>query len=117
MSKNLRIQFPKLELISKIKSLPARTIVLKEFSNDKRFCKAVREIVRNAIKKNIPFTKKQRDKLIKYRRLLMNLSKKKQKSKASSRRLVYQTGTGVFLPIVVPLIAELIRNIATSRKS
>lgn len=111
MSENLRSQFGKLELISQIKSLQARKIVLKEFSNDKRFCKAVRELVRNAINKNVAFTRQERARLIKYKKLFIDLARRKQKNKEKSRRLVYQTGTGVFLPIVVPLVAQLIASL------
>ena len=112
MSENLKSQLHKLEIVSQVKSLQARKVLLKEFSNDKRFCKAVREIVRNAIKKNIPLTKKDKDKLTKYRTLILQLAKK-QKSKENSRKLVYQTGTGVLLPIVVPLVASIISKLVS----
>lgn len=112
MSDNLRKQFPRLEIISQVKRLRVRKLLLEEFSHDPNFCKAIREIVRNALKKNIRFTDKDRKRLAKYRKVIIGLSKK-HKSEKRMRSYVKQTGTGVFLPLVIPLVASIISELTS----
>lgn len=116
MSEKLKSQFPTLELISKIKSLKTRKLVLKEFSKNDDFCSAIREIVTNATKKNIPFTMSEKRKLKKYKSCILGLTKKR-KDKKKTRDLICQTGTGVFLPIVVPLVASLLSNLLSNKQA
>lgn len=110
MSSNLMSQFYKLELISGIKSLKARKILLAEFSSDDKFCKALREIVRNTVNKNVVLPTKTKTRLRRYRHLILQLQKKKMSNKRR-RKMYSQTGTGVFIPLVVPIIAELFSSL------
>lgn len=107
MSRNLKSQFPRLEMISKMKSPKARQLMLKEFSQDRCFCKAVREIVKNTLKRNITIPEKSKAKLVKHKKLILALAEKR-KSKSKTRQLVQQSGTGFFLPLVIPLVASVI---------
>lgn len=104
MSENLRKQFPKLEVLSQLKSIKRRISLLKEFSEDPNFCKAVREIVKNTLNKNIKVSHSDKVKLRRYKAVILGIGKK-QKTKGKLKGLVQQSGTGVFLPIVVPLVA------------
>ena len=54
MSENLIKQFPKFEMIAAIKSGRVRKMLLAELAADKKFCKALREIVRNTTKHDVP---------------------------------------------------------------
>lgn len=110
MSENLKRHFPRLLVIASLKSLRIRKMVLKEFCKDDSFVKAIREIVRNALKKNIPFTTAQKRKLVRYKDTIIALSKKRKNNKRT-QQLVCQTGTGVFLPIVIPLVASLLQGL------
>ena len=110
MSENLKKQFPKLQIIASIQSLKGRKLLLKEFSSDPDFCKAVREIVRNTLQKNVKIHEADKKRLLKYREVLISLGKK-QKSTKKEQQLVQQTGTGIFLPIVIPLVAQLIGHL------
>jgi ribosomal protein L19 len=110
MSDNLQKQMPKLEIISQLKSLKARKLVLAEFSNDDQFCKAIREIVRNTINKNVKLSEQEKKRLRKYKKVIVALGNKR-KDKKKTKALLQQTGTGIFLPIVVPLVATVIKEL------
>lgn len=110
MSENLRKHFPKLEVISQVKSLKSRKKIIQDFSNDPTFCDAVREIVRNTFNKNIKVTDADRKKLLKYRGMLMSLNRR-QKCRKRVKKLIQQTGTGIFLPIVIPLVSTLLAEL------
>lgn len=110
MSANLISQFHKLEIIAKTKTLKARKLLLTEFSKDNGFCKAVREVVKNTKLKNINLNDKDRKKINKYKLLLTSILKKKQSHKRK-QQLIRQTGTGIFLPIVVPIVAQLLASL------
>lgn len=112
MSENLKKQLPRMKFICEMRSLQQRVQLLKAFSKDEMFCKAVREICRNAVEKRIPFTDENRRKLLRYRKVIMSLAQKKRtKMKRHQRGLIHQTGTGIFLPIVIPLVAEIVSQI------
>lgn len=114
MSQNLLKNFSKLEIISQLKNLKTRKLLLAEFSEDDSFCKAIREIVRNTINKNIKLQDKDKKKLKKYKKVILALARKR-KSKKSTKALMQQSGTGIFLPIVIPLVASIIGDLL-SRK-
>lgn len=107
MSKTLRSQFYKLELLSQLKSATSRKILLKEFSGDVNFCKALREIAKNTVKQNIKLSQSERRRLKRYKKMILAVSKKS-RSKRKTKALVEQVGKGLFLPVVVPLVASLI---------
>lgn len=112
MSENLKRQLPRLEIISQVKRLRVRKLLLEEFSADPMFCKAIREIVRNALKRNIKFSAKDKRRLAKYKKVITGLSKK-YKNEKRTQSLVKQTGTGIFLPLVVPLVAAIISQLTS----
>lgn len=108
MSENLRKHMSKLQTISQVKSASLRKALMKEFSSDESFCRAMREVVKNTIKKNVPLTESQKKVLRKCKRPLLGIMKYQKKNR---RKFVEQTGSGVFLPIVIPLVAELIGSL------
>ena len=110
MSSNLKDQFYKLELISNLKSLKSRRILLSEFGKDPRFCKAVREIVKNTKNNKIKLTALQKKKINRYK-VLLNSILNKSTFRKRKQKLMNQTGTGVFLPIVVPLVASILQSL------
>ena len=106
MSANLIKQWHKLELVCSFKNLKLRKAVLKEFSKDKLFCHAVREIIKNTIQKRLNLSPRDKATLRKKKALLLNIVKKRVPHKRK-RQYVVQTGNGI-LPIVIPLVAQLI---------
>lgn len=110
MSDNLKEQFPKLELLCNVKRRKLRHELLRVLSRDDNFRKAVREITRNTLNRNVRIGDKEKKKLTRYRRTIIALGQKG-KNKRSEQRVICQTGTGIFLPIVVPLVADLLYNI------
>lgn len=110
MSENLKQQFPKLELLSKIKQKKLRQTLLRVLSKDEAFCKAVREITKNTLKRNIKLSDREKKRLFRYRKTILALVHKSNNN-LIQRRAICQTGTGIFLPIVVPLVADLLYNI------
>ena len=109
MSANLIEQFYKLELITNTKSLKARKLLLSEFSRDVKFCKAVREVVKNTKNQKLKLSDKQKQKINKYKKLLHSILEKTSPKKR--QKLMCQSGTGIFLPIVVPLVATLLSHL------
>ena len=62
------------------------------------------------VKQNIKVGEKEKKKLAKYKKVILGLGKK-QKTAKRVKSLVQQTGTGIFLPIVLPLVAAAIGNL------
>jgi len=54
MSKHLITHWDKIKMVSSIKNIKIRKLLLTEFSNDPTFCRAIKEIALNTVKKNIP---------------------------------------------------------------
>lgn len=106
ISENLRKHFPMLKLISQM-NLRARKTILKHQSSDPSFYKAIRELAKNTVNRNIPLSEKNKRKLKKDKRHILLLVKKGHK-KHKRRKLVLQSGRGFFLPVVVPIVASLI---------
>jgi adenine-specific DNA methylase len=113
MSSNLIKQWPKLQLVCGIKNVKSRKIILSEFSRDKDFCSAVRELVKNTVNKNIKLSVNDKTKLRKQRKILLGILAKRTAHKRK-RRLINQTGSG-FLPIVIPLVAQLIGELINKK--
>lgn len=114
MSDNLEKHFPKLELISKVKCKKARRIILKDFCQDPTFCKAVREIVKNTINRNVKLSENDKSKLRKHRTILLGIVNKK-RNKKRTKELVQQIGSGLFLPIGIPAVASLLYDALKGR--
>lgn len=116
MSSNLISQFPKLEIVAQAKSAKARKLLLKEFSRDPRFFKAVRELVKNTVKKTIKLKDAEKKKLKKYSNVLQAIMKKKTSNKRKEK-LMCQTGTGVFIPLVLPIVSTLLAELLSHRNA
>ena len=110
MSANLRTQLEKLMIVAAEKTMDKRITLLKAFANDPKFFKAVRELAKNTINKNITLNKQQRAKLISHQKVIRSLVKKKTSIK-QKRRLLIQKGTGFFLPLIVPLAVAIISKL------
>lgn len=108
MSKNLQYQLHKLQAVAEITSATLRKAVLREFAKDAKFCKAVREIMKNI--KRLPLTDKQKKQVNKYARVVMAIVKRRTNGKGM-QKLVVQTGDGIFLPMLIPLVAEAVRHL------
>lgn len=109
MSENLIKQFPKFEMIAAIKSGRVRKMLLAELAADKKFCKALREIVRNTVNCAFTLPLRVKRKLRPYRRVILQLQQKTTHKRR--RKCMSQTGTGLFIPLVVPLIANLLSSL------
>lgn len=113
MSTNLRNCVKYLEFASKI---PNKKLRQKVFANlcehEKMFC-AVREIAANIVHKNIKLDRKHKRQLRRYGTGLRKLSmlKKNPRSATSKRKIINQTGGS--LPILIPLIIDILATLAT----
>jgi hypothetical protein len=96
-----------LEMIGKIKNVRLQTEVLNDFSLDDCLYKGIREIALNTINRNIPLTRLQKEKLIKYKPHISKFVCKAQ-TKKSQRKQVTQSGG--FLQILVPIVASLLAH-------
>ena len=110
MSKLLESQLPKIKTLADIENLKIRRLMLKEFSKDPDFCEAVREIATNFINKNVILGDQDKKKLRKYKQCIICLSQK-HKSCAQRMKAIQQTGTGIFLPVVLPLVLSAIADL------
>lgn len=104
----LREHLPRLEFIASLKQSKLRTAVLKEFSKDPTFCRALREVAKNTLKRNVSIRGDQVKELYKHRKVIKGLAKRKNK-RSVKRKLVEQSGG--FLPILIPIIATAIGEI------
>lgn len=107
MSANLRKQLPKLMMAASLKKPHTRCEILKEITKDKNLCSACREIVKNVKTGNIKLSEIHKRKLRKDREIMLNLLKRRQ-SHAKQRKLIVQGGKGLMLPLLIPLVAEII---------
>ena len=114
MSSNLRQHLPKLQVVASIKSIKVRKLVLEEFSKDKEFCSAIREIFKNLKKRNIKLNDHQRRKLRRHKTVIFGVLEKRKGAKRR-KKLIVQTGNGFLLPILIPLVAEVVGQLIQSR--
>lgn len=110
MSKVLLEYMPVLKAIAAIKSASVRKDVLKQFSDDQKLYKALREIAKNIKAKKLNLNEKQKRKLNKDKHLILSLIKKGNKG-TKRRKLIIQSGKGLFLPIAIPLVVSLIESV------
>lgn len=115
MSNNLKTEFHKIQTLGAITNSKLRQRLLNEFSKDINFCRAVREIVLNVRDKNVTIAPRHRKRLTRKHLHTLSCLCQKQKSKRRFQTLVRQTGRGFFLPIVIPLVAEVIRSLVTKK--
>lgn len=114
MSSNLRQHLPKLQVVASIKSTKVRKVVLEEFSKDKAFCSAIREIFKNLKNRNIKLNDHQRRKLRQHKTVIVGVLEKRKGDKRR-KKLIVQTGNGFLLPILIPLVAEVVGQLIQSR--
>lgn len=110
MSKNLVKQFPSLQLLCNLKDARLKKRLLKELSENECFCKAVREIAKNTVKGNVKLLENDKKKIRKHQKLIWDIAQKR-KGKRKTKELVQQSGTGVVLPILVPIVASLLSDL------
>lgn len=98
-----------LRVIGKVKSDMLKQALIKEFSKDRDFCLCVRQLAKNAVKKNIPIRPTDRKKLNKHHKIIRGVL---HKNRSISRRFVKQSGgflpllAGIALPLLVDLIVD-----------
>lgn len=107
MSTNLKRQLPKLQVVSQIQNPKLRQRVLLELAKNKAICSAIREIMKNVKSGNIKLTDRQKNQVKKYRKLILEILKRRQ-GVTKKRQLVVQTGSGFLLPLLIPLVAEAV---------
>lgn len=110
MSQNLIANFWKLQAVANAKSKTTRAALLSEFAKDINFCKAIREIAKNTVRQKLKLPAPAKRKLRKHRKLIFDLQKKRLPH-TKRKKLLQQTGSGVLIPILVPLVAQIISNL------
>lgn len=115
MSDNLKAEFHKILTLASIPNARLRQTLLNELSKDLNFCRAIREIVLNVRDRNVKLSPKQQRRITTRHQHTLTCLCMKQKSKRRFKTLVKQTGRGFFLPIVIPLVAEVIRNLVSKK--
>lgn len=93
-----------------INSAKVRKHVLKQFSDDHKFYKALREIAKNIRARKLNLNNKQKRQLTRDKRLILSFVKKGNKSK-KRKNLIVQSGKGLFLPIAIPIVAALVETL------
>lgn len=109
MPKLLKSYWPYLEVYNSIKCPKARNKILKVFCKDPKFCKLLRQVARNTLKKNFDIDEISIDKLRQQKKSIIKLTKK-YKNKRQQEEILVQKGSG-FLPLVIPLLAQVIGSL------
>lgn len=112
MSTNLQNCLPHLQLIAGVKNNNLRTQLLKDICHENCYLKAVREIAKNTIKKNIPLTPVMKKQLRTKEKIIRNLARK-YKKKSSQQRVFVQSG-GV-LPFLIPAVISVVSEILAKK--
>lgn len=110
MSTNLRKYLTRFEVLAEIKSPSVRQKVIQYYASDKSFCSALREIMKNVRNGNISLNKEQKRKLRKHEKTIAGFLKVKLSAK-QRRRLVVQSGSGILLPLLIPLVIKAVSAI------
>lgn len=108
MSSTLKKYLSDLKFISGIKNKKIRENILKELSKDEMLFNALKEMVENVVRKNIPMKSKEKRLLKKYKKTLM-LYMRPKISKRKKRQIVSQSGG--FLPILVPVLSAFLSRL------
>ena len=106
ISSNLKYHFPTLKMLASMNK-KVRKAVLKHKIHDDTFYKALRELAKNTVKRHVPLNKNHKKKLKREKKLILALNQKGNK-RFKRRKLVLQSGHGLFLPVVVPIVASLV---------
>lgn len=110
----LSTQWPRLQVIASLKKrcqLSLRKKLVCEFAKDPDFCKALRLLAKNIVRKNIPVSAAQCCQLKKHRKLLLALNKRGN-SKTIKRKLAKQSGGAI--PFLVPIASFLVSELISS---
>ena len=112
MSENLRDCLKEFEFISKL-STKLRKQVLQELSKDEKYYKALKEISRNIINKNIRPSEGDKKKLNRFSEEIFEIGSTKVHGPRTKRRIVVQSGgwIGYLIPAVITAISGLINGI------
>lgn len=115
MPKLLAAQWHRLQVLAQLNKRSQASLrqqLLREFAKDDNFCRAVRLIAKNVLRKRVPLSKSQCCRLKAHKATLLGLYKCKSKNKIKRKRFASQSGG--FLPWLIPLVAsvvgEAIRN-------
>lgn len=109
MPELLRKYWPYLEVFNSIACAKTRKAILKEFSKDPNFCKLLRQVAKNTLRKNFEIDSPSIKKLRKQKKSIIKLTKK-YKNRRQSQKVIVQRGSG-FLPLVIPLLAQVIGSL------
>jgi hypothetical protein len=107
MSANLKKNLPRLQAVCDVKSPELRHALIKDYCRDDCFCRAVTEVARNTVKRNLPLDAKAINRLRRHKKAILDFVPKL--GQAKRRELAAQSGG--FLPVVVPILASLIGEI------
>lgn len=107
MSTNLQNCIEKLKIVSKIKDQTLRKKVLAEIA-DPCLYKALKEIAVNTVAKKVPLSKTTKNRLEKFEKQILDLTKNTNSSK-QRKKLIVQAGG--FLPILIPSILSVLTTL------
>lgn len=103
MSEALKKYFVVLEHLAQVNNRKDRKVLLRVFSRNPLFIKALREICSNTINGGLSLSQKDKNRLRKHKDIIVCLATK---NKAVKRKLI-QTGSG-FLSVILPLVASVV---------
>ena len=109
MPSNLQKNWKLLQTIARNKHARSRKTQLKRAVEDNDFCRCVREICHNIVKRKVSLPLKDVKKLQKHKKSILSLAKKGQSKKLVQHHIV-QSGNG-FLPILIPLLSVVLERI------
>lgn len=106
MSDALKKYFVVLEHLASVTSKKDRSVLLRIFSRNPLFIKALREICSNTVKGQLNLSKTDKNRLRKHKDIISCLATK---GKPVKRKLI-QSGSG-FLSIILPLVASVVGSL------
>ena len=107
---NIKEQLPELLFLGKCNS-KTRKLILQNANS--KLINAIRECLHNFLKGNVPFHKKDMNKIKKYKKSIRSLVSKSCLKR--NREILVQKGG--FLPFIIPTIVDLVGSIIKSIKS
>lgn len=114
MSHHLHNSLDKLVVVSKLSgNTKLQKQLLKEFCNDPSFLFAIVEIAINTVRKRVPLTQDQLNKLRPHIKLIRKIALESEhtfKKRSTREKIVQQSGG--FLPILIPTIASILTEVA-----
>lgn len=109
MPRLLSSQWHKLRVLADLNKRPQAALrqrLLLEFTKDDQFCRAIRVIAKNVLRKQVPLSKSQCCRLRTHKKVLHGLYDCKSKNKRKRRKFASQSGG--FLPWLIPLVASVV---------